>query len=199
MAARRSTRPDNEAITPLSDEVPSTDLPVTAEPTLLRKPPRREPRTATENLGPRAETIPIDEMYRALEAGSVELRTALGLLRDALLWIDRALAHVSLNELLEADEAMTHVHLATPELFCCRVLGDGFAAITNAVQSSFENRDGEPLNSGHMRAIRSALLAIRTEPGISFERALEIISPMEDSGLLVDPAGLEAVTEWLSE
>ena len=52
---------------------------------------------------------------------------------------------------------------------------------------------------GHIEAIRRALSAIRSEPRMSFDRALDLISVMEEAGLSVDPAGADELAEWLSE
>jgi hypothetical protein len=100
---------------------------------------------------------------------------------------------------MRADDAMMHVQVLMPELFSCRAVGEGFAAIVNAVQSSFENLHGQPLNLGQAQAIRSALLAIRNEPRLVFERSTILIAAMEAVDLSVDPASVEGLAEWLSE
>ena len=69
----------------------------------------------------------------------------------------------------------------------------------NAILSSFESRGGLPLEKAQMEAVRGALVAIRSEPGIPFERALDYVSALEDVGLDVSPSGMDQIGEWLGE
>lgn len=141
----------------------------------------------------------LEDIYRAPEAGSIELRSAMRLLPEAVSWAESAIEALDAGEPFQADDAMLHVHSLIPELFCCRGLGDGFGAVINAILSSFEKRQGLPMEIGHLEAIRRALSAIRSEPRMSFDRALDLISVMEEAGLSVDPAGADELAEWLSE
>ena len=141
----------------------------------------------------------LQDIYRAPEAGSIELRSAMRILPEAVNWTESAMEALNADEPFQADDAMLHVRSLMPELFCCRGLGDGFGAVINAILSSFEKRQGLPMEIGHLEAIRRALSAIRSEPRMSFDRALDLISVMEEAGLSVDPAGADELAEWLSE
>jgi hypothetical protein len=166
---------------------------------LFRKPPQSEGRILTEGIGPTALNLTTEEVYRALEFTTVEMRSALRLLRDAIGWCDRALSADSLGELFQADDAMVNVQIIMPELFCCRALGDGLAEIVNAIQSSFENLKGGAFERSQISSIRRALIAIQNEPRLSFERALEFVGAMESTGLMVEPALIDTLSEWLGE
>lgn len=166
---------------------------------LFRKPPQSEGRILTEGISSAALDLTTEEVYRALEFTTVELRSALRLLRDAIGWCDRALSADTLGELFQADDAMVNVQMIMPELFCCRALGDGLAEIVNAIQSSFENLKGMTLEGPQVSSIRRALVAIQNEPRLSFDRALEFVGAMESTGLIVEPAPIDALSEWLGE
>jgi hypothetical protein len=144
--------------------------------------------------------LSLDDIYRSLnEAGSIELRAAVTLLRDALKWTDSAISFLESAEPIHADDAMQHVRAIVPELFCCRKLGDGFGSIVNAVQSSLENQHGNPLTENQTRSIRAALHRVLNEPLISFEAAVDQIDRLEAAGLSVDPSFMEAVAELLDD
>lgn len=141
----------------------------------------------------------IEAIYPAPEVGSVELMSAMRLLPEALQWTQLAVRTLDAGDLIRSDDAMLHVHSLLRELFCCRRLSDGFAAIMNAMLSSFEGRGGVPMEKAQLEAVCRALVGIRSEPRMSFELALDFISAMEDAGLKVSPAGMDQIAEWLSE
>jgi hypothetical protein len=141
----------------------------------------------------------IETIYPAPEVGSVELTSAMRLLPEALQWTQVAVRTLDAGDLIRSDDAMLHVHSLLPELFCCRRLGEGFAAIMNAILSSFEGCGGVPMEKAQLEAVCRALVGIRSEPRMSFELALHFISAMEGAGLKVSPAGMDEIAEWLSE
>lgn len=143
--------------------------------------------------------IDTKDIYGSLDAASIELRTALTLLPEALRWIDSALESIGFGEPIHADDAMQHVQAIMPELFCCRRLGDGFGAIVNAVQSSLENLHGEPLLAAQIRMIRAALERVFGEPVITFDAAMDQVDKLESAGLIVDPKDMESIEELLDD
>jgi hypothetical protein len=164
---------------------------------LSRKPPQSEGVVLTEGIEPPAEDVSLEDVYRAPEFGTVELTSALALLRDVIEWCNRALAALVRAEVLQADDAMVNVQVRMPELFCCRAVGDGLGEVVNAVQCSFENLSGRPMERSQIEAVRNAFVAVRSEPRISFDRAINLVSAMEQAGLAVDPAPIEALADWL--
>jgi hypothetical protein len=149
-----------------------------------------------EGIVERAPAISIDEIYRAPEI-SIELGSALRLLRESTSNCDEALSALQRVEPIEADAAMLRVRVELPELFCCRAIGDGFAEIVNAIQSAFENLDGELFTANQVEAVRNALFAIRNEPRMSFDKSLRHVTLMEETGLKTEPSDIDNLSEWL--
>jgi hypothetical protein len=163
-----------------------------------RKPPRSEGVVQQEGIVERASVISIDEIYRAPEV-SIELGAALRLLRETISNCGEALSALEKGEPIEADAAMLRVRVELPELFCCRAIGDGFAEIINAVQSVFENLNGELFTAGQVEAVRKALIAIRNEPRMPFDKSLSHVSTMEEMGLKTEPSDIDNLSEWLDD
>lgn len=166
---------------------------------IARKPAQAEGMILTEGAGPSVATVSVEEVYRAPEFGSVELRSALKLLPDAVAWCDRALLALAHNEYFQADDATVHLQALLAELFCCRTIGDGFAEVVNAAQSSIENLNGKPMERAQIAATQNALATLRREPRISFDRSLDLVSAMEQVGLAVDPFPVDVLADWLSD
>jgi hypothetical protein len=141
--------------------------------------------------------VQIGSLYLAPEAGSVELRSAMTLLPDALEWLDRALDDVDSGDPVHADDAMQHVHGMLPELFCCRTLGDGFGAVVGALLEAFEHLRSLPMTAPQIRAVRRAMQTILSNPRMSFEKAMEQIDKIESSGLNIEPELADELAEVL--
>jgi hypothetical protein len=163
-----------------------------------RRPPKSEGVVIKDGIVASAPVISIDDIYRAPEAGA-ELGTALRLLREAVSNCEHALSGLDNHEPIGADAFMLTVGSVLPELFCCRAIGDGYAEIINAIQSAFENLDGELFSSGQIRAVKGALTAVRNEPRMSFEKSLNHVSTLEDAGLKTEPSDIDALAGWLDD
>ena len=132
-----------------------------------------------------------------LEAGSPELARALKLLSAAVEWVHQALDLMREGDRIGADVAIQRLYAVLPELFNCRKLGDGFAAVINAVQCGIENMNGVPLDLPHIQAISRVLVAIRSEPFLSLSAGCEYAVLLEESGLAIEPAGYSHLIDWL--
>ena len=144
-------------------------------------------------------TATLEEVYRAPEAVSPELRTAMVLLREVLESTEAALRLQAEGQVIAADDEMHHVQMTLPELFCCRALGDGFGAIVSALQSSFENLHGRPMTTQQVASVARAIGCLNIAPALPFESAIEQIEELERSGLAVDPEAVDFIAEWLIE
>jgi hypothetical protein len=164
-----------------------------------RKPPQSEGTILTDGITVPDEGVAVDEVYRAPEFATVELASALGLLRDAIVLCNQALAALTRSAPIQSDTAMITVQTMMSELFCCRTVGDGLAEAVNAVQCSFENLGGTAMDRRQIETVRNAFVAVRNEPRMSFDRSLEFVSAMEVAGLVVDPAPTDALAEWLDD
>jgi len=156
-------------------------------------------RTYSGKAGARsAVPLQIEQIYRAPEAGSLALATALRLLPAVVERCRSALAAIEFGDLIQSDDAMIHVHSMLPELFCCRRLGEGFTAIVNAVLSAFEGQKGLPMDKAQIETIYRALAAVRSEPGISFSHSLDYVAAMEGADLNISPSGLDELAGLIS-
>ncbi len=135
----------------------------------------------------------VDDLYRDLTTS--RLKTALELLDEALRFADAAAASLEDEDVIGADDELSKLAALLPELFCCRSLGEGFAAVVNALRQSLLNRLEKPLDPAQLAAIRRALTLVRTKPFISFEDAVRMVMMMEDAGLDVDHPAIEVVAD----
>src|ERR1700735_2937959 len=83
------------------DGVVPADVHTTGLGILHRKPPQSEGSIVTDGIKPPAGDISVEEVYRAPEFGTVELTSALALLRDAIEWCNLALAALARSEPLQ--------------------------------------------------------------------------------------------------
>lgn len=140
--------------------------------------------------------IPVDELYQVSEAVAPELETGLRLLADALVYLRDAIVSHDEHNVIAADDAILKLQALLPELFCCRTLGDGFGAVINAIISSIQGLQGQPLTREQILVIANVLRRVRSEPFIGFEAATEEIMKLEEKILSVDPPGF---TDFISE
>jgi hypothetical protein len=163
-----------------------------------RKPPKSEGVVVKDGIVASAAVISVDDIYRAPDAGT-EMGIALRLLREAVSNCEDALLALDNHEPIGADAFMLRAGMTLPELFCCRVIGDGYAEIINAVQSAFENLDGELFSLVQIRAVKNALTTVRNEPRMTFERSLDLVSMLEEAGLKTEPSDIDKLAEWLDD
>lgn len=143
--------------------------------------------------------ITIDELYSESATLSPELTVALGLLAQGLTDLDEALKTIQDGNQIAADDATQRFQAILPELFNCRTLSDSFGAMINAVLSALENKRGMPLTEDQIRAVRLSLYRLRSEPFMRFDSAVEEIMKLEEAGLIVEPLGFDALSDWLDD
>jgi hypothetical protein len=163
-----------------------------------RKPPASEGTTVEGGVVARAHVISIDEIYRAPEADT-KIGNVLKTLRESAANCDKAVTALDNSDPIGADSLMMEVRAVLPELFCVRRIGDGFAEVINALESSFENLSGELFSLAQIRAIRDALIGARNEPRMSFEKSLRYVLALEDVGLKTEPTDIDTIAGCLDE
>lgn len=163
-----------------------------------RKPPGSEGATVQDGIVARAQVIGIDEIYRAPEADT-KIGNVLKTLRESASNCDDAIKSLENSDPIGSDNFMLEVGAALPELFCNRGIGDGFAEIINALESAFENLNGELFSLTQIRAIRDALAGARNEPRMSFEKSLGYVQALENVGLKTEPADIDILAGCLDE
>ncbi len=141
--------------------------------------------------------ITTEALYPAPEAGSAELARALSLLSVALRYMRDAATLLREGDRIGADLQTQRCQGLLPQLFACRGLGEGFAAVANASLSAWENLDGLPLQPQQIAAITLVLADLKERPFMSFAVAMTHMTALEDVGLTLEPPGYGIVSDWL--
>jgi hypothetical protein len=138
--------------------------------------------------------IGIDKLYPATPESVSDLLRAIGLLADAVEYLNRARSCVE-GAPMKADQEINHLRLLLPKLFSCRQIGDGFASVINSVHFAFINLRGSVLSTPQINAIWRILRELRSKPFLSFHESLESVEQLQEVGLNIYPevlAGLAA-------
>jgi hypothetical protein len=130
------------------------------------------------------------ELYPVRQAYSREHLAALRLLTIATGRCKRALDAIATNDMLAADIEIQKIQVVLPELFCCRVLGDGFGTIVNALMSAFETLSGNTPDVIQIRTMNQVLQLLKEKPFLSADEADEQVEKMESVGLSPYPPEL---------
>ena len=130
---------------------------------------------------------------------SVYRRNALRLLSIAIRNVDTALELLADGDKAGADGAMQHYQVLLPELFACRSIGEGFGLLVSSLQNAATRLGGHAMEERQVRAVRSALAALRSDTIMTFDAAMEHVSSLEDANLNVNPPKFEYLADLLSE
>jgi hypothetical protein len=144
--------------------------------------------------------VAIEDIYHSPESiGSPYLGSAWRLMSIALANVDSALELLGDGDRIGGDDAMQHYEVLLPELFACRSIGDGFGLIVSSLQNAVTRLRGRAMEEQQIRAVRSVLIALRSEPFMTFDAALTHVSRLEQVNLNVNPPNFEFLAELLSE
>ena len=128
------------------------------------------------------------ELREAAEALLLALlHRALVLLSEGETRLQKAQELLVEEDDLSADYEITLFQGNLPELFCCRVISDGFAAVIVALHHALKNRLGSPLTSDQIFVVLKSVQRLRKEPFLVYDKALNIIDSMDAAGLQTDP------------
>ncbi len=144
-------------------------------------------------------TVDIEDIYPASKDVRPELATAFTLLKEASEHIDSALKFLDEDDLISSDDCIMKSHAVLPELFCCRSIGDGFASMISSLFHSIANMNGAGLNRDQICVIRKCFNRLKSEPFLSFEDSIELVTELEDKDLIVEPDYFEGISENLDE
>ena len=139
----------------------------------------------------------VDILYPQTETSSSDISSALRLLSEAITHAEKAVSCEDEQDIMGADDAITHIEIMMPELFCCRSLGDSYGLIIASVMSSLANRRGEPLTTIQVRTLWLALKALRQEPFMTYEKALDVVDSLEEVNMNIEPQGFEGLVGWI--
>ena len=148
----------------------------------------------------RRDPVTTEDLYHSPERiESPYLPNGIRTISAALGNIDEALELLSDGDKVGADDAMQHYQVLLPQLFACRSIGEGFALVTSSLQNAVSHLRGEPMNEAQIRSVRATLVALRSEPFMTFDASLEYVSRLERVGFNVDPPKFDYLVDLLSE
>jgi hypothetical protein len=122
-----------------------------------------------------------NDLYPARQAFSPEHITALRLLKLAIGRCKHALDALA-DDPMTADIAIQKIQMSLPELFCCRVLGDGFGTIVNALICALQNTDGNTLDQNQIRTLERVFKELRDKPFLSAPDSDDAVELLESNG-----------------
>jgi hypothetical protein len=140
----------------------------------------------------------IDDLYPIEEERAPSLRAALPLLAEAYELIFSARENYRYNDFIGSDDHISRLISMLPELFCCRDIGEGFAAIVSGTFYSLANLKGSPLNGEQLKSVLSAISVLQDEPFLSFDKSLDILDRMEEAGFDIEPSAFAVMSDILA-
>lgn len=143
--------------------------------------------------------ISSSDLYSDAEVASFEVTQAMSLLREGAQCLDDAENALYIGAVLESDMAVERFFALLPELFCCRGIGDGYAAVVQAMHYSLYNNKGMPIDLARIRALKGCVRSLLSGVFVAFDRALNFIHSLESAGFNVEPDILEVVSEILTD
>jgi hypothetical protein len=92
---------------------------------------------------------------------------------------------------ITADDHVQSAHPILAELFCCRSVGEGFAAIINAALISLLNQRGEPLSKKQIGVLTRSLKELKSHLFLSYDSSLRVLRELKKHGLRIHPEALQ--------
>lgn len=139
-----------------------------------------------------------EDLYPVREQLNPSLHMAIKLLKEAIEIVNESIKMFLEDDFISSDDALQRFQALLPELFCCRVLGDGFGSIINSLFHSIGNINNKPTNEIQLNALLRILKRLHSEPFIRFDEAVEEILYLEEVGFEVSPPHLEYVADLLN-
>lgn len=152
----------------------------------------------TNGFAKTAPAASVDDLYYQPAFTSSELNTGLRLLAECLRFVETAIEDLRRGETFDADDAVLHIQIRIPEIYCCRNLSRGFSVVVNSLRNALNNSRGQPFDDVKLTAIRSLLYSIRNEPFMKYETALDLVMEFEDKGFIVEPEGFDILAEMFN-
>ena len=151
----------------------------------------RSPLSASGGHGHARHPVAIDRLYPSLCESSPATFRGLTLLGEAIDRAGEALRAAEGGDLIGSDGAIMLLRPVIAATFRLRSqFGDGFAAVTSAVDFSLANRCGKPLGVPQLAAICAVLKDLREAPFPQMERAARAVGELDAAGLNPYPATL---------
>ena len=125
-------------------------------------------------------SIEIDKLYPSEPNSKILVIAALGLLADAISYVEKARVDARAQRLIDADRHTQRFEALLIPLFAQRAIGDGFASAINSLHFAMVNQHGHPLNFDQLTTVWRVLRELRNTPFISFDKSIEWVSEIEE-------------------
>jgi|GEM_PF-5005882 len=139
----------------------------------------------------------LDDLY-APDISDALVQRVRVLLRNAAEVATDAKDALAADDAIGADQKVMILQGLLPELFCCRAVSEGMAVFVVGLFHGLKNQRGRPLNLDQIYVIAKALTAIADSPFLSFEKALDFLSGLENEEIDIDPPEAAQLPELLS-
>ncbi|MGA3308582.1 MAG: hypothetical protein ABSD08_08205 [Xanthobacteraceae bacterium] len=140
--------------------------------------------------------VQIEDLYAGDTPTAQLINRARQLLAEAEDFSVNAQRMLSEGDGVGADNEITLLQANLPELFFCRSLSEGLGAVTVALHHALTNRNGSPLTSDQIFAVRTACQKLHSNPFAPFTDALDLIDGLADAGLVTDPPEAELLSDF---
>jgi hypothetical protein len=140
----------------------------------------------------------IEDLYSSDAPTNAILNCARGLLKEHERLLTDAQKLLADGDAIGADNEISLFQADLPELFCCRTLSEGFAAVIVALHHATQNKDGAPMTNEQLTAVHRCVEKLHENIFLSFTAALNLIDQLTDTGLKVEPAEAEYLSDILA-
>jgi hypothetical protein len=132
---------------------------------------------------PSRRSAEIEDLYSPEFPANDILNRARQLLKEHDRRLNEAKDMLAEGDTIGADNEISLFQADLPELFCCRALSEGFAAIIVALHHAMQNRGGVPMTNEQMLAVLGCVQTLHANIFLSFTAALDLIDHLADAGL----------------
>lgn len=144
-------------------------------------------------------TLDASALYRNLAPEDGRVIQALGLIGRCTGHIEAASTIDARRDFIGYDEELIRAKDSLRKLFALRDIGDGFAAVINAVLCAIANCEERVLSAKQFSSLLSVLRQLRKKPMMHFDSATPLLDELEDSDLDIEPPFIGALTGFLDE
>ena len=131
-----------------------------------------------------------EELYPVDEVADPKVIAAQRLLAEAIKAFESAFKEAD-EDVVAADDYVQSAQPLLAELFACRSVGEGFAAIINALSISLVNQHGEPISKKQIGLIARSLRELKSQLFLSYDSGLRLLREFKKSGLRIYPEVLQ--------
>jgi hypothetical protein len=127
------------------------------------------------------------------------LLKALNLIERARVDLQNALSLDSSNDFFSFDQEIMRVRALLVKAFRYREIGEGYAALINAIIWALANRKPSSPSKRQINVISTSLDRLAKGPYMHFDTAMQVMDELEDADLSIEPPTLDILTAELDD